>query len=203
MSPDTYYHIYNHANGDENLFRSEENYYYFLRQWAKYIEPVASTYAYCLMPNHFHFLIRTKDFEHLKLHLTGFENLSGVASTEEKTATLLSKTFSNLFNSYTKAYNKLYDRRGSLFNRPFKRKEITSDTYLSAIIGYIHRNPIHHGFCDDLESWPYSSYTAFLTMKNTKLKKDQVLDWFGGKESFREFHKKPHELPDKSLLIDF
>lgn len=195
---DTYYHIYNHANGNENLFRSDENYQYFLRQWAKYIEPVAMTYAYCLMPNHFHFLIRTKSEEDVKeqqqiQHLSGFENLTGVVS----------KQFSNLFNSYAKAYNKQHNRRGSLFMRPFKSKEITSENYLIAIVNYIHRNPVHHGFCEDYEDWPHSSYHAYLSDHPTKVRKEDVLGWFDGKDEFVNFHMEHKVLVDKSLFIDW
>ena len=132
MQADTFYHIYNHANGNENLFRNDENYSFFLQKWAKYIEPIADTYAYCLMPNHFHVLVKIKTEEEL---LWG-KNLSG----------LLSKQFSNLFNSYAKAYNKMYERKGSLFNRPFKSKLVSDDNYLTTLIYYIHHNPIHHGF---------------------------------------------------------
>ena len=199
MQPDTFYHIYNHANGDEDLFREDENYYFFLKQWIKYIGPVAATYAYCLMPNHFHALIKVREEEELrqfftnkKQDLTGFENLSG----------LLSKQFGNLFNAYAKAYNKRYDRKGSLFNRPFKAKEIDSDEYLTSIVHYIHHNPIHHAFCNDYESWPHSSYRAFLENRPTRLERDYVLEWFGGQSEFISFHRLNTELPDKSLSLD-
>lgn len=66
MQPSTFYHLYNHANEPENLFRINENYRFFLQQWAKYIEPVAETFAYCLMPNHIHFLIRTRAEEEIE-----------------------------------------------------------------------------------------------------------------------------------------
>ncbi|MCF6359136.1 MAG: transposase [Cyclobacteriaceae bacterium] len=66
MDVNTYYHIYNRANGNENLFRSDENYEYFLKKWGEYISDIADTYAYCLMPNHFHFLIKTKTEIELK-----------------------------------------------------------------------------------------------------------------------------------------
>lgn len=57
-----YYHIFNRGNGGEKLFREDRNYPYFLGLCAKYVEPVTETYAYCLMPNHFHFLVRIKDW---------------------------------------------------------------------------------------------------------------------------------------------
>ncbi len=195
MFPEKYYHVYNHANGDENLFRTGENYHYFLKLWAKYTEPVADTYAYCLMPNHFHFLVRVKSEEEIfqQLNLTGLQDLSG----------LISKQFSNLFNSYAKAYNKMYDRRGSLFNRPFKSKEIDNESYLTAVITYIHRNPVHHGFCDALEDWPHSSYQTHFLDTPTKLKREEVVEWFGGREQMKQAHRLEASIPDTSLFIDF
>lgn len=51
LLPSTYYHIFNHANGDEDLFREPENYRYFLQQYHKHIDKIADTYAYYQMPN--------------------------------------------------------------------------------------------------------------------------------------------------------
>jgi REP element-mobilizing transposase RayT len=202
MVPATYYHVYNHANGDETLFRSSENYYFFLKQWAKYIEPAAETYCYCLMPNHFHFLVRTKGEEVVSENLGYSRDLPfGKFGTFQK---VVSKQFSNLFSSYTQAFNKMYDRRGSLFMPNFKKKEITSDAYLTAVITYIHRNPIHHGFVNSIDDWSFSSYHAFLSANKTKLKRAAVLEWYGNQQDFKSAHKSENtSLPDKSLLIDF
>lgn len=207
MSPlvfDTYYHVYNHANGDEDLFRSDENYRYFLQQWAKYIEPIAYTYAYCLMPNHIHFLIRTKSEEDVlefvrlkKPTLQGFQTLGGLSYSRA-----ISLQFSHLFNGYTQAFNKMYGRKGSLFMQNFKRKEIMSEHYLIAIVNYIHRNPVHHGFCGKHEDWVHSSYHAYLSESPTKIRKDDVLNWFNGKTEFVKFHEENKMLMDKSLYID-
>ena len=60
LSSENYYHIYNHTNGSDNLFLNSENYRYFLQRYATFISPIADTFAYCLMPNHIHFLIRIK-----------------------------------------------------------------------------------------------------------------------------------------------
>ncbi len=196
MEAEKIYHIYNHANGNENLFREKDNYRFFLQQWDKYISPIAQTYAYCLMPNHIHFLVQIKNdseilnlggFESKKLHLTGFENLSGVLSTK------ISKCFSNFFNSYAKAFNNSYNRKGSLFHRPFKRKEITSEDYLKTLVCYIHRNPIHHGFCADFKEWEHSSYHAYLSDKPSKIKRTYILGIFDGKENFIEAHQQEIE----------
>lgn len=92
LLPDATYHIYNHINGEGQLFKTEENYRYFLELYKRYIAPVAETFCYCLMPNHFHFLIRIRsereivEYFHASKRrlsaedLTGFKNLSGLNS---------------------------------------------------------------------------------------------------------------------------
>jgi len=75
LVPDGYYHIFNHAASSENLFRNEANYRVFLKKYAEYISPVADTFAYCLMLNHFHFAFRIKSEAELSVayaDLTGF-----------------------------------------------------------------------------------------------------------------------------------
>lgn len=181
MEPGKYYHIYNHANGAENLFRSNENYRFFLMRYVHFINPVATTYAYCLMPNHIHFLIRINTERELEETLGKFETFL-------KLEQRLSKQFSNLFSSYTQALNKSIKRKGSLFVPNFKRTEIMSDHQLTSVILYIHNNAIHHGFVKKLTEWPWSSYNTFLTDKRTFLKRNEVLSWFGNVEEFIKLH---------------
>ncbi|NIV35772.1 MAG: hypothetical protein GWN58_41875, partial [Anaerolineae bacterium] len=128
----------------EPLFREERNYRYFLRLWAKYIEPVAETYAYCLLTNRFHFLVHIRETE------TG--PISEIGS-----VLVASRQFSNLFIAYAKAFHEAYDRTGSLFESRFRRKLVGSDRYSAAPVAYTHRNPQKHGFVDDFCNWPYSS----------------------------------------------
>ena len=200
LLPETIYHIYNHANGNENLFRTDENYQYFLRKYGEYMYPVFDTYAYCLMPNHFHFMVRVRSagevLAYLREHptptlptLTGFETLTGFKTLSEvEFSHTISQQFSHLCNGYTQAYNKMYGRRGSLFMRPFKRKPVLDAPYLTQLIAYIHNNPVHHGFCKEILDWPHSSLHAYLMDKPTKLNKKYLEDWFGNKEGLMRFH---------------
>ena len=197
METEKFYHIYNHANGIENLFKEEENFRYFLQQWDKYISPVADTYAYCLMPNHIHFLVQIKNDVEI-LNLGGFQNLQGL----DRTSKIISKKFSNLFNSYTKAFNTRYQRRGSLFTPNFKRKEITSEDYLKTLVCYIHRNPIHHGFCTNFTDWEHSSYHSYLSDKSTKIKRQFILDLFDGKDNFIAAHQQQIEHLDTDYFLE-
>jgi putative transposase len=201
MKPSKSYHLYTHANGSENLFRNEENFRYFLKRYEEFIPGVADTLAWCLMPNHLHLLVRVKTEADL---VTFFKNknlakdLTGLSSTDQQDLSGLDLNlerltilqFSHLFNAYTKAYNKVYNRRGSLFIRAFKRKEIDSSTYYTKIIHYIHLNPIHHGFVKQLTDWPWNSYHDFL-LPNTSPVQQEVIDWFGGIKQFVQFHHYP------------
>jgi len=175
-----YYHIFNRGNNQENISIEERNYRYFLRLYAKHIMPAADTYAYCLLRNHFHFLVRIKTVE--EQDLTSFGNLSDLPPK-------LSQQFSNLFNAYAKAFNKTYHRTGTLFQRPFGRIEVTSDSYFMQLVTYIHQNPQKHGFVNDFRTWPYSSYQALLSTKPTRLQRDDVLTWFQGLDHFEDVHR--------------
>ncbi len=184
-----FYHIYNRAIGDEQLFREQKNYTFFLDKWSSYLNQYLNVWAYCLIPNHFHFLVQIKGEDNIDL--TGFENLSG----------LISQKFSNLFNSYTKSYNKVYKRNGSLFQRPFKRVEVDSTNYLQHLIHYIHHNPIHHNFANEYLESEYSSYQSILSEGATKINRQGVLDLFGNREKFKSYHKEMKNYNDISHLI--
>ena len=182
LETDSFYHIYNRANGNEKLFVNNGNYDYFLKRYDHYITPIAETFAYCLMPNHFHFLVRIKsEKEILQIH-QGLLTLDGLSK-------YLTKQFSNLFNGYTQAFNKQNKRMGSLFIPRYNRKKITSQEYLKNVINYIHQNPVHHGYANRLDEWEYSSFNSLITDKPTKLNKQEVFDIFDDKKGFLEYHK--------------
>lgn len=191
--PDTIYHVYNHGNAKDNIFREEENYHYFLKRYAYYIHPVARTYAFCLMPNHFHFMvgIRSKkelmEFYHEKYPDRDPQSFQNFAD-------LLSNQFKNFLISYAKSFNKKYDRRGSLFLDNINRKPVKNDTYYNSLIYYIHQNPVHHGFANHPAEWPFSSYQIFGSQKETQLERDEALTWFGGYKAFVEFHNQNKEI---------
>ena len=170
-----YYHIFNRGNNRETIFREQRNYHYFLKLYEKYIPLVADTFAYCLLPNHFHLLVRVK---------IGEEKVTSGLRVKNP-----GQQFGNLFNAYTKAFNKVYQRTGSLFEKPFKRIEVTSDAYFRRLIAYIHQNPQRHGLIDNFQLWPYSSYQTILSHKPTHIHREDVLSWFGDGKSYESYHQ--------------
>lgn len=184
-----YYHIYNRGNNGENIFLEARNYEYFFKLYIRYIYPIAETYAYCLMRNHFHLLVKIAP----KPDLLGLKDLEGLN---------YSQAFSNLFNAYTKTINKTYNRHGSLFEKNFKRILIDSDSYLIQLVAYIHRNPQKHGFTDNFRTYPYSSYHSIQEQKQTRIANQQVLSWFDTLLNFENYHQQFDDSKLGAFTID-
>jgi len=187
LYPGNFYHIYNRGNNRENIFIEERNYSYFLALYARYIEPIAKTFAYCLLRNHFHFLVRLRNTdEYLKPTLPNKQP---------------SQYFSNFFNAYARTINLTYGRTGALFQRPFGRILVSSQGHLYHLVRYIHQNPAKHGFVEDYRSWPYSSYRALVSEKPTELEREEVLSWFGGVARLDKDHRYKAPEDEISYLI--
>ena len=192
-----YYHIYNRGNNSSPIFFETENYYHFLRLYAKYIEPIAETYAWCLLKNHFHLLVRIKEKEEIIA-----TDLTYNTTTQPKVIEPY-RQFSHLFNAYTQAINKRHHRTGSLFENKYERKLVTTEEYFQQLIFYIHNNPVHHGLVKQMSLYPWSSYETMLSEKPTMLQRNKVIDFFFGKENYIYYHanqKNANEIQD--LIIE-
>jgi putative transposase len=212
LEPGCVYHIYNRGINGENIFKEERNYSYFLTKYAQYIEPIANTFAYCLLKNHFHIAIRTKseaeiidfyvkkktkiiyDNDGVDFNVGKVQNLAYVKPiSNEKikipsASHIISKQFSFLFNGYAQAINKAFNRTGGLFEEPFRRILVDSDAYFTELIYYIHFNSQKHGFVKDFRAYPHSSYHSHLSQAMTRLKREEVWNWFGNRGEFEKFH---------------
>jgi putative transposase len=188
LLPGEKYHILSRAVGSEKLFRQDINYQFFLLRYQKYIRPIADTFCYCLLPNHFHFLLEIKKAKELMPY---FERLKGKEYLPDMIPVLIMRQFSNLLNSYTKSFNKMYKRKGGLFIDYLRRVPIASDRQFGSTVFYIHKNPVHHGYCKKMEDWKWSSYNTMLSNQPTALLRNKVLNWFGGLKGFSEYHDQP------------
>lgn len=160
------YHVYNRSINQELLYKSDENYRYFMDRLNHYLDNKIDVLAYCLMPTHFHFFIR---------------------ATED--SSLIEKGFKNLFISYAKSINVAYGRTGSIFQAKYKKEPIVDDFHFTNIIAYIHLNPVKAKLCQAPADWKYSSYNAILTDTPSKVKRDEIVEWFGTKQKLIDFHK--------------
>jgi len=184
MKRGEYYHVYNRGNNKETIFKESINYDYFLSLWSKYIDPIAETLCYNLLPNHFHFFIRLYTDEEIEARIAKIQNPSPKQLKAFKR--LLKKSeihFSDLFNAYAKAINKKYCRSGSLFQKKFRRKVIDNQFYFTILVAYILTNAVKHELCDSAKDYPWSSY------QNLALSDEQntVIQRFGSREEFLRY----------------
>jgi putative transposase len=203
LEPDCFYHIYNKGINGETLFKQDRNYSFFLQKYAQYLAHVVDTFAYCLLNNHFHLLIRVKDQAVLNSYYNNQLNKTKKKITEglHSADFIVSKQFARLFSSYSQSINRSNKRTGSLIETPFKRRPVANDVYLTRLIWYIHFNPQKHGFLSDFRDYPHSSYQSHLQSKPTKLSRDEVLAWFGNLEEYKKFHKLQYEENEFQNLI--
>jgi REP element-mobilizing transposase RayT len=163
--PGHYYHFYNRGAHRTTIFREEDNYLFVLHRLKGYCRSLQLTVvAYCLMPNHYHFLIRQDG---------------------DCPAGLLPQ---RVFNSYSKAYNKRYAHSGTLFEGMYKVKRLKNQSHLLHLCRYIHANPVKHGIAPHVDDWPYSNYLEWTGERNgTLVDRDFVREHFPSPERYRAF----------------
>jgi REP element-mobilizing transposase RayT len=200
-----YYHIYHRGINKSDLFLTEPDYDHFLTKYKYYLFVAVETYAFCLIKNHIHLLVRVRSAEQQKSLVKKLKTKTTIElhglNYSEFNVQSASKQFGHLFNSYTKYFNKKYERSGVLYDGRFKRIEVDSENYLTKLICYIHRNPIHHGITVEYTSYPHSSYNEIASREKSFINKRKVFEWMGGKENFKRIHQEfKKELGERYFL---
>jgi len=140
------FHIYNHAIDDYQLCYDDRDYGFLINLIEDKIDKIpVSILAYCIMPDHYHFLIRQdSDIEVYKL-------------------------FNYVFIRYALYYNKKYKRKGPIFRSPLQHKIVDNELYLIQLCKYIHMNPVRKGIVANPEQWAYSNYLECINERDGKL----------------------------------
>lgn len=169
FEPNHIYHVYNRGNNKIPIFFRPDNYLFFLRKVKNEWLPYCDVCCYCLMPNHFHFMLMAKP--------AGCESifLKDQLSHLQKLSKVIGKTLS----SYTQAINIQNNTTGNLFQKKTKAKSLTDvamkDTiysnrdYSVNCFHYIHYNPLEALLVNDLRDWPYSSWPDYYGFRNGDL----------------------------------
>ncbi len=169
FSPNEAYHVYNRGNDQQPIFFQDKNYIFFLNkirnEWIKYCDIL----AYCLMPNHFHFIVVPNEEACKHIFLGG--TITKIQ--------ILSKTIGKTLSSYTKAINIQNQTTCNLFQKKTKSKclsnpenvkhKFTTTDYLLNCFYYIHQNPYQANLVKDLHQWKYSSYPDYYGYRNGTL----------------------------------
>ncbi len=189
---ENYYHIFNRGVDKRNIFSDKNDYIRFIRSMREFnqLEPVGSLYlkektslasgstafeaveplvdiiTYCLLPNHYHFLLK-------QLIDNG-----------------ISEFIKRLAGGYTWYFNNKYNRSGSLFQGTFKAVEIKSDRQLQQVSCYINGNPKIHNICK-AKNWPWSSYLDYLNLRKGNLcRKNIIFEQFKNTKEYEELTNK-------------
>lgn len=180
FAPGEYYHVYNRGNAKLDVYKDNQDFAFFLfrlkEQVLAQVRPMGryqrrllpqgsfSVIAFCLMPNHFHLLIR------------------------QNFATPISQLLLSVCSGYSKYFNKKYDQVGHVFQDQFKAIRVENEGYLVWLSAYIHANPVVAKLSIRGEDYAWSSYQDYLGLRNGQLcDKSVVLDKFASIGQYQDF----------------
>lgn len=148
-----FYHLFNRGCNKDAIFFNESDYYDLISRITslnhnEYVKII----SYCLMPNHYHFLVQ---------QISNFP---------------VTKWIGYIFNGYVQSFNKKYEHSGTLFERSAKAKLITNDNYFIKSIIYIHLNPVIANLVSNPKDWKFSNYSDWIGLTNSSLTDYQ---WIG------------------------
>ena len=173
-----YYHIYNRGAHRKDIFHEAENYFYLVSLFRKYINRYeVAVVAYCLMPNHYHLVIRQNEYG----------DIGGFLKTS--------------FNAYTQAMNKRYGHSGTLFQGQCKCKHVDSREYCLRLVRYIHRNPLSSQMVSHLRDWMFSDYLEWIGIRTRLLADFELRDAFFKSPSKYERYVEEY-VEDNEVSID-
>lgn len=160
-----YYHIYNRGNNRQNIFLQDRDYIQLLGLFTKNKNNHSVSFiAYCLMPNHYHLILRQN----------GDQSLS--------------RFIKSTFQSYVQSFNHRNLRTGKLFEGKTQGKLIDETEYLLHLCRYIHLNPVEAGFVHKADDWKYSNFLEFIGKRNEVLFDPDFMETYAYEiANYREF----------------
>ena len=223
-------HLYNQGNNQRRIFFKRENYLFFLKKVEKHLSPCCDILAWCLMPNHFHFLIYIDDSFEIN---SNFNAIKGSNDTSEakysidgnqlnkvKGISSARKIFSHnlriMLSSYTQAINRQQGTSGSLFRQNSKIKELSNSgktnrpissgwsgksDYAFNCFQYIHQNPIKASLVLKMEDWEFSSFRDYLdTGKGRLINKDLAQEIIN--YDTHDFYAQSYIVADETWILE-
>ena len=167
-----FYHFFGRSTAkNAKLFYQPRNYDSFLINFSKYFSDYLDVWAYCLLPNHFHFLLRVK----LKVDTT------------------INDRWVKFSNNYSDHINKQENRCGQVFHKSTQFLPITDESHLLSLVKYINYNPVLHELVESPAEWRYSSHTKSAHEKLTGLKINKLMTIFDQTTAFKDYHYHPNE----------
>lgn len=179
-----YYHVYNRGNEKKNIFLDESDYEFFILKLKQNLFPDEfknhrtppipngsfSMISYCLMPNHFHLLIR------------------------QNSNVPITKLLTRVCTSYVMYFNKKYKRIGGLFQDQYKMVLVDDNEYLVWLSAYIHQNPKVAGLTKELKDYRWSSYREYMSGHTSLCDIEVISNQFKSTEQYADFTEESFEI---------
>lgn len=177
--PGALYHVLSRGNGRQDIFLSDDDRVLFLDLIQELSDRFAiEVYAYVLMGNHYHLLLKTPDAN-------------------------LSRGMQWFGTAYTRKFNLLNNRSGHLFQGRFKSIIVENDAYLLRLSCYIHRNPLRAGIVERLSDYKWSSYQYYAYRKKAPdwLKTSLIFGQVSGKDKYQAYRRKAQQYANEKGSI--
>lgn len=196
--PQSFYHIVCKSTDGILLFYSEKDYHVYLERYKNFMGDFIDIWSYALLNNHTHYICKTKTNEQISLFI---EKLPEGEKTKSMQQWMKGKEDKQLFDdmlerqmnrflvSYANYLNNKYERKGAVFQSPFKRIQITDDGYLQQAIIYVHANAQKHGVVEDFIKYTYNSFNSIINNDGYYVDTNAILAFFDGKEKFIKTHE--------------
>jgi hypothetical protein len=165
LEPGRFYHWIHRSVPEVNLFEQSRDYESFTDMVHERLKRWCQPAAHCLIPNHFHFLLKLGDADTINI---ACEAATGAHLSTRGLDTFVSNQLGHVLSTWGKDVNGRLQRRGHVFDGRYRLSEVDSNAGLRNVVCYIHRNPIHHGLVREFEDWPHSSFQQI---------KDRWSDW--------------------------
>ena len=157
------YHVVNHSIDGRDLYYNPGDYKNYLHFFKEALTVDVIVLAYCLMPNHFHFLL------------------------QQNTPEAISNLFEAANKRYARYYNKEHGFKGRVFRAQLQYREAMDERYLLNASAYIHANPVQAKLIDLPEQWDYSNFKEYMRLRSGTLFSKQFLqDYIGNPETYRQ-----------------
>jgi len=196
FAPECFYHIVCKSIDGIILFKEAIDNNVFLRRFQQFTAQVLDVWSYCLLNNHTHHVVKIKSvaaiLENIKKQEDKTQAMKSFLSDQNNEFffdAMIERQMNSFLVSFANYNNNKYNRKGGLFQKPFRRIQVADDIHLQQAIIYVHANAQKHNIVKDFKDHRYNSYQGIVSADFSFTDTNNVLDFFGGIEAFKRIHK--------------
>ncbi|MEO6232207.1 MAG: hypothetical protein ABJB11_00740 [Ferruginibacter sp.] len=196
--PDCFYHVVFKSIDGLLLFNHEKDHCVFQDRFKKFLGDFVAIWSFCLIPNHTHFVLKIKSRESINLFLgkLAHQNLTVsmkafIANQNEELLfnAMIERQVNSFMVSYANYVNNKFNRKGGIFQKPFKRIKIEDESHLQQAIIYTNANAQKHDLVNDFKTYSFSSYPLIIANDHYFIDAKSVIEFFESKEKFIRLHQ--------------